>query len=278
LFFSQVGLNNNLSEINSYTIPEPIAKSDLYSDEISNLSNLKVKVDTLFYLPTNKHVQLSVTYSDSNGNIVDYTNSSTGTTYKLNVDTTVATITPNGFLRIKTTILPFPNGRLPLRVVVLNGDKIGIGQFAITDTDLDTDLIADSFERRIGLNPNIANLGDLDGDFLLDAYEAMLGSNPLKRDSDSDNFSDFIELQKGTNLTNIDSFPSSIESIASGAWNSANSWSCNCIPASFDNVIINEGHNIRIPNSLSVDCNTILIKQGAIFEAPNSVIFKVHNR
>lgn len=258
--------------------PAPIDKQYLFSSDIENGSVLKVKSDTAFYLHINQTIQLAVTFTDTLGNVSDLTQNSTGTKYELDVDTTVATISSNGLLHIKSTSLPFINGRLPLKVFAANGSRIGIGQFAVMDTDSDNDLIVDSYETKLGLNPNVPNLGDADGDYLLDVYEVMLGSNPLIKDSDGDGFTDVIELQKNTNLTNADSFPVSIQSIASGAWNSTGTWSCNCIPSKFDAVIINEGHNIHVPNSLSVDCNTISIKQGAIFNAPATSILKVLNK
>lgn len=57
-----------------------------------------------------------------------------------------------------------------LYVIARNGDDFGIGQFAIQDSDNDGDGLADSYERKIGLDSNVSNNknSDLDGDRLND--------------------------------------------------------------------------------------------------------------
>jgi hypothetical protein len=269
--------SNRENSLINIPIPEPIAKHQIFSAELQTVSQLKVKHDTTFFLHVNQSAQLEVIFKDASGNVSNLTNSSTGTTYELNVDSTVATISENGLIYIKSTSLPFLNGRLPLYVLATNGTKTGVGQFAIIDSDTDTDLIVDSYERRIGLNPNVPNLGDSDGDYLLDTYEAIIGSNPLAKDSDNDGFGDGRELKSSTNLTNNNSFPIPVYSVSSGNWNNTSVWSCECIPTNLNNVIINEGHSIMLPSDLNAECNTILIKTGAVFSSPMGAKLNILN-
>ncbi len=57
-----------------------------------------------------------------------------------------------------------------------------------------------------------------------------------------------------------------IQSITSGDWNNPNTWDCNCVPASGENVIIKPTHHVRATEEMNAACKMLLIEQGAIFE------------
>jgi len=57
--------------------------------------------------------------------------------------------------------------------------------------------------------------------------------------------------------------PRTVQSVASGNWNTPSVWSCNCIPATTDAIVVNTGHVITVPLSLgSVTCAFIHVKPG----------------
>ncbi|MBA4851373.1 hypothetical protein [Emticicia sp. BO119] len=274
LAYSKQIQQQNISNID--ILPEnifspPPSKQELFSTELFNASKLKITADTNFFVQVGNSYQLRTIFVDDTNNTIDVTPGSSGTTYILSVDTTVATISSNGLLKIKSTTQPIINDRLVIFVYAQNNDMIGFGQFAIYDLDNDSDYIVNSFESRIGLNPNVKNdaeTSDLDYDGVLDLFETIIGSNPLSKDSDNDGFSDERELKSQTNLSNSNSFPIPVYSINSGDWNNPLVWSCECTPTSLNDVIINEGHAIILPPDLNAESNTILIKTGAVFSSP----------
>jgi len=89
----------------------------------------------------------------------------------------------------------------PLYVVVEADGEVGIGQFFIQDVDLDQDSIADSYEKLIGLDSTVANLGtDHDNDGLTDLEESVYRTDPTQFDSDGDNVGDSNEFESPINL------------------------------------------------------------------------------
>ncbi len=268
LIYKTPQLNDpNKAFVLSNIFPNVQPKSELYSEDLYNKSDLKITIDSTFFLKVGQAYSIK-TLCNTNGIIEDLTSSTTGTIYKLNVDSTIATITPNGDLIIKATNEPLVNDRFPLYIFAQNGTKIGIGQFSIFDDDTDSDFLNDTFENTIGLNPNSSNLQDLDEDVdgLLDIFEAIYKSNPNLKDSDNDGYNDEIELLKNTNLRDLNNFPLPIQSIKSGLWNDGSSWSCNCIPSQNDFVIIKSGHLIELNPLMGIQqCLKIETELGAIF-------------
>ncbi len=53
-------------------------------------------------------------------------------------------------------------------------------------------------------------------------------------------------LKRNTELGRIAYTPPLIESVASGAWNNAATWSCACVPTQNDKVTIKAGHNVSV--------------------------------
>jgi len=159
---------------------------------------------------------------------------------------------------------------MPLRITVTSGTTTGIGQFAIYDNDNDGDFLADTYELKVGLNPNVKNdlKSDLDGDDLLDIFEVNLGSDPLKKDTDGDGFNDLEEYLRNTSPTNINSFPVTIHTITSGNWSSPSTWSCSCIPTQTQDVQIKVEHTVVV-DTPSANARSILI-EGRIQFSPGS--------
>jgi len=74
-------------------------------------------------------------------------------------------------------------------------------------------------------------------------------------------------------FSNVSVYASTINSIASGAWNNTNSWVGGIIPGVNDDVIILSGHNINLTDSRS--CNSINISTGGILIEGNSGVLTV---
>ena len=170
-----------------------IDQNSLFSEELNLMSDINVESDS-FFLQIGNSYQLSAILNDGSG--IDLSNSSTGTEYFLNVDSSIATITVDGLININGSNLNLINSREPLNVFVKNDDKIGIGQFAIYGSDSDNDLITDFAELKMGTNPNQVNQldSDLDMDGLIDFEELYLKTNPNSTDTDLDGHSDFDEV------------------------------------------------------------------------------------
>ena len=174
-------------------------RDELYAPELDAISELRVTAPGgQFFLPVGSQVQLTVT--DLSGN--DLT-ADPGTLYHAATADGEAVAGPSGLLTV--TVSNEPLAALPevLYVFVRNGDRFGVGQFAVVDTDADGDLLADSYEARIGLDPTIPNTpsSDLDGDGLDDAFEAIFATDPGGDDSDGDGVSDKDELDQGSDPT-----------------------------------------------------------------------------
>ena len=63
-----------------------------------------------------------------------------------------------------------------------------------------------------------------------------------------------------TGSISIGVFNGAITSLSSGNWTDANTWSCNCIPASCNDVIVDTGHNVIIPASLTGKLKNLTIR------------------
>ena len=178
-------------------IMNELTKNDLYDVSLARSSLLNVE-ETTFFLPIGTKLQLRVTKKQPNGEIRDLTEAITGTKYQLNVDPAIATISANGLLYIKGTKSPLVSLPNMLYVFVFNGNDFGVGQFAITDEDLDMDSLGDNFERQIGLSSEFKNTrdSDIDGDSVPDIGEAIIGTMPTKKDSDNNNVSDGCDIGK----------------------------------------------------------------------------------
>jgi hypothetical protein len=107
-------------------------------------------------------------------------------------------VTADGLLIVLATPSPFAPLPVQLLVAVRNGEALGIGQFAIVDTDSDGDLLVDSYEMRLGLDPAAPGDADGDEDGIRDLEEALFGTHPLIADTDGDGLSDGFELDQGS--------------------------------------------------------------------------------
>ena len=76
------------------------------------------------------------------------------------------------------------------------------------DNDTDDDFITDGFEILFGLNPHFDDASfDLDLDGLTNLEEFLLGTYPNRSDSDGDGYSDFEEIEAGTDPLDSFDFP-----------------------------------------------------------------------
>ncbi|HEY9690604.1 MAG TPA: Calx-beta domain-containing protein [Oculatellaceae cyanobacterium] len=201
------GTNENLlvqrnQEINLLSL----SKEHLFSEQLASSSTLKIEVNDLFFLQVGGEFQLKVTENNSDGTISDLTSSATGTQYFVVANNQVSQISNNGLLSIFSSNFPLAIFTPVLYVIARNGNNFGIGQFAIQDTDNDSDGLADSYERKIGLDSNIYNgkNSDTDEDGLNDFYEALIYSNPLVKDTDGDGVDDGVEEQNDRDPSNPD--------------------------------------------------------------------------
>jgi hypothetical protein len=177
------------------TLPLPLPQGALFQDDIASEGNLTVSVGISFFLPVTSSVQLQVLRQEADGSSTDLSHSSTGTKYEILSNRDVVTVTKDGLLTIKGTSSSFPNITPMLYILAKNGTDTGIGQFAITDSDGDGDLITDFYELQSGLNPKATNAlnSDLDSDGLVDLFEVMINMSPVKQDTDNDRFDDRFE-------------------------------------------------------------------------------------
>jgi len=177
--------------------PSPLTREQLFSEELAANSTLKVIIGDDFFLSVGSSFQISVTKITSNGQIIDLTPASTGTSYQIAVANDAATITANGLLSVVSSPSPFTSSRPLLRIIASNGNDWGIGQFAIVDVDNDSDLLNDSYELAFGLDPNQPNdvTSDTDSDNLSDRLELVLNTNPTIKDSDGDGYNDETEVK-----------------------------------------------------------------------------------
>ena len=187
------------------TLPPAPSRGDLYFDGLNDIGTLHVEAaDGSFFLPVGSATQLKVTRRNPDGTTTDLT-AADGSLYFAAVVDNGVSIGRDGRMTVTDTIAPIPNIPTMLYVVVRNGADVGIGQFAVTDVDTDGDLLVDSFERRIGVDPVVVNgpRADADGDRLGDLFEAVLGTNPLVSDTDGDRIADNVEIRAGTNVSQI---------------------------------------------------------------------------
>lgn len=190
--------------------PPPPTKEDLFSEELATASVLKVAAEdpALFFLPVGANSQLRVTKQNLDGSVVDLT-SLPETRYAVLADDGIATVSTTGLLSILGTSNPAISWRSVLQVYVKNGDDVGIGQFAVFDTDADSDFLADSYEARFGLDPTVPNdaHSDMDDDGLSDRAELMFHTLPTAKDTDGDGFNDKVEFDAETDPRDANSHP-----------------------------------------------------------------------
>lgn len=207
--YCQNQMNNGTIYDLADMIPPPLTSNELFSNELSILTEISITNDS-FFLAVGGSYQLTSIINDGSG--TDVTTASAGTEYFLNVDNSIASISANGLLTIFSTNMPLINSRQPFYVYAKNGNKIGIGQFSIYDIDSDGDLLVDSYEEKINLSPNFNNglYSDIDSDGLVDFFEALIRTDPWSNDSDFDSFSDPFEVTVRTDPLDPNSTPVSI--------------------------------------------------------------------
>lgn len=191
--------------VSTASLPPRLPREELFSEALANLGSLTVTAGDSFFIQVGEAIQLKVLRSLESGGTEDITDDPE-TQYFVLVADGSAEMDNQGLLAVNSTISPLPNATPLLHVVVRNGDDFGLGQFAVVDQDSDADLIVDSFERTIGLDPSRANGpdSDLDGDGLNDLFEALSYLNPLSEDSDGDGISDAGEVERRTSPSVVD--------------------------------------------------------------------------
>ncbi|MBE9061109.1 Ig-like domain-containing protein [cf. Phormidesmis sp. LEGE 11477] len=201
--FSQLGTSNLTTSSLSdelQNLPSKLTREDLYSTDIDSITTLDVSAEDLFFTPVGSTLQLNVTKQNGDGTVTNLTSSDTGTQYFAIVGDETVEVTEEGLMSILGTPSPIEALTPSLYILVRNGDDVGIGQFAITDIDTDGDLIVDSYEQLVGLDPNAANglESDLDKDGLVDLAEVLLGTLPTNIDTDGDGINDRTEVLSET--------------------------------------------------------------------------------
>lgn len=140
-------------------------------------------------------VPLEVILVDDAGVSIDVTATATGTYYLVGPPEEVVTIDESGVLHVHKSILPNPNMVMSFQIAAVHDDKVVFGQFAIEDFDLDLDLMNDSFEAAVGLDPAVADGDpDYDDDGLSNRDEVYLGTDPFVPDTDEDGDGDGFEV------------------------------------------------------------------------------------
>ena len=193
------------NKVSSNELPLPLTKEEIYDQLLAESSAIDISSNDDFFLASGAEVQLIVLDKETGENITNDPN----TIYRVNLSEEIATVTQDGVLHILRAYEPLANARTPLRITVQNGEKLGIGQFAIYDIDTDNDLIVDSFEEMIGLSAESPNgpESDLDGDRLPDVVEVLTGTDPFLGDSDGDQYSDRFEIISGSNPRDVNQTP-----------------------------------------------------------------------
>jgi hypothetical protein len=173
-----------------------VPMADLFSPELDAASALRVRAPgEQFFLPVGSSVQLSV--RDAAGN--ELAAADTGTLYFVAVGDDRITVSPDGLLTVAAPLSAYADLPGVFYVWVGNGDRLGIGQFAVLPADQDGDGVADSHELAVGLDPTVDSRDvDQDGDGVDDASEALAGSDPLAADSDGDGVDDGDEIAQGS--------------------------------------------------------------------------------
>ncbi len=180
------------------TLPDP---SFYDIPAVDEWSQLDVSTGGQFYMPVGSTLQLTVLDGG-----VDVT-SDPGTIYYAVGPDGFMDVTSEGLVSVTGTGLPLLNMVTPCFVVIFSNDQFGLAYLGIIDSDSDGDLIVDSVEVRLGLDPSVPNSlsSDLDGDLLPDLYEVAMSSDPLNPDTDMDGVSDADELDQRTHYWLIDS-------------------------------------------------------------------------
>jgi formylglycine-generating enzyme required for sulfatase activity len=195
-------------------LPPLPTKEQLFSMELEEASALQVNAGEQFFLQVGEQVQLRVTRRNPDDSVDDLTSAASGTLYFAvapyvrGFGPQTVTVSADGLLTVLATSSPFAPLPVQLLVAVRNGEALGIGQFAIFDTDSDGDLLVDSYEMRMGLDPAVPGAldADSDNDGIRDVDEALVGTHPLLADTDGDGLSDGFELDQGSDPLDPASF------------------------------------------------------------------------
>lgn len=183
--------------------PDPASKEEMFSEKLAEAFPIHVLSNDDYFLEPGIEYELQVVDKTTMSDLL-----SSGATlhFGLSVPSDIATISEAGTIEIHKSLSPFEWTRTPLYVFVNVEDdsRSGIGQFAIKPINQDGDLLADSFEEEIGLDPSTPNDSDTDEDGLLDVVEAGLNTSPILADSDGDGIGDLEELRGGTDPLNAE--------------------------------------------------------------------------
>lgn len=194
----------NLAALPPDLIPIPDA-ADLFNADTDTLGKLKIRqLGGDLFARVGQPFQLSVIFTPPSGPDSDLTLGATGTEYLPLALGDTATVSADGLVTVSSTVSPIANMPMMLYVLVRNGTRFGVGQFAVLGNDQDGDLIADHWETKVGLDPALLNApdSDLDADGLADIEECLAGTYPLLADSDGDGFEDGDEFYSGSDPKN----------------------------------------------------------------------------
>ena len=82
-------------------------------------------------------------------------------------------------------------------------------------------------------------------------------------------------LKRNTELGRFTYAPPLIETIASGNWNDASTWSCACVPTQNDRVSIKAGHNVSVDGVTALAYEVSL--EGGEVEVSNNGVLRLNH-